>query len=101
MDAPDSCSTKNHGPRHTIDAILGLSRAHAEAGSAAARASAGVSLALHHLVATSTASALLGSPYAAGMVVRRDLAGHESSGEYNYRFFRPSCKLFGVCKINC
>jgi hypothetical protein len=82
MDAPDSCSTKNHGPRHTIDAILGLSRAHAAAaGSAAARASAGVSLALHHLVATSTASALLGSPYAAGMVVRRDHAGHESSGE--------------------
>jgi len=86
MDAPDNNNcTKNHhqGPRHTIDAILGLSRAHAEAG-AAARAH----MTLHHLVATSTASALL-APYAGGVVVRRDLAGHESSGQFipNYLFF--------------
>ncbi|XP_059486920.1 retinal homeobox protein Rx1-like [Neocloeon triangulifer] len=82
MDAPDNNNStcKSAGPRHTIDAILGLSRG--GPGGSVGHHSRGhmapVSLALHHLVATSTANALL-SPYG-GVMVRRDL-GHESSGE--------------------
>jgi hypothetical protein len=67
-------STAATGPRHTIDAILGLNRGH----HVSTRPSlAPLSLALHHLV---NPASHLHSPYSSNGPSRRD-AGHESSGK--------------------
>ncbi|CAB3387803.1 Hypothetical predicted protein [Cloeon dipterum] len=78
QDNNNTC--KSQVPRHTIDAILGLTHGHHGPGSPAHRAQmTPVNFTLQQLVATSTANALL-APYTGGVMVRRDL-GHESSGE--------------------
>lgn len=79
ISSTNMASTAAPGPRHTIDAILGLNRGHH---TSSRQNLAPLSLALHHLV---NPGAVL-SPYSPGIPTRRD-HGHESSGKYRDLLF--------------